>query len=78
MRIVTWNINGLRAVTKRGVGDLATLLDSLQAGSCGTLPQSQNARGTDSNLKPADIVCFQETKLTRAELDRDLALVDGW
>ena len=32
MRIVTWNINGLRAVTKRGVGDLATLLDSLQAG----------------------------------------------
>ena len=26
----------------------------------------------------ADIVSFQETKLTRAELDRDLALIDGW
>ena len=33
MRIVTWNINGLRAVTRRGVGDLPTLLGSLQAGN---------------------------------------------
>ncbi|KAL0047212.1 hypothetical protein WJX82_009612 [Trebouxia sp. C0006] len=56
MRIVTWNINGLRAVCKRGIGDIATLLDSIQA----------------------DIICFQETKLTKAELDRDLALVEGW
>lgn len=32
MRIVTWNINGLRAVCKRGIGDIATLLDSVQAG----------------------------------------------
>ncbi|DBB00825.1 hypothetical protein WJX77_012431 [Trebouxia sp. C0004] len=56
MRIVTWNINGLRAVCKRGIGDIATLLDSIQA----------------------DIICFQETKLIKAELDRDLALVEGW
>ncbi|PNH05545.1 DNA-(apurinic or apyrimidinic site) lyase 2 [Tetrabaena socialis] len=26
----------------------------------------------------ADILCFQETKLKRSDLDRELALVDGW
>ncbi|KAG2489940.1 hypothetical protein HYH03_011572 [Edaphochlamys debaryana] len=26
----------------------------------------------------ADIICFQETKLTRADLKRELALADGW
>lgn len=26
----------------------------------------------------ADIICFQETKLTKADFDRDLALIDGW
>ena len=26
----------------------------------------------------ADIICFQEVKLARAEADRDLALAEGW
>ena len=26
----------------------------------------------------ADVICFQETKLGKAELDRDLAMTDGW
>ena len=26
----------------------------------------------------ADVVCFQETKLKKTELERELALVDGW
>ena len=34
MRIVSWNINGLRAVLKRGFGDIASLLDFLEAGEC--------------------------------------------
>lgn len=27
---------------------------------------------------PADILCIQETKLRRSELDEELALVEGW
>ncbi|KAK9867360.1 hypothetical protein WJX84_005602 [Apatococcus fuscideae] len=56
MRLVTWNINGLRAIIRRQFGSLTALLDSLEA----------------------DIICFQETKLTKADFDRDLALIDGW
>eukprot|EP00898_Chlorokybus_atmophyticus_P006129 jgi/Chlat1/6517/Chrsp45S05995 len=55
MRLVTWNINGLRAVARKvgGVGNLLVSLD-------------------------ADIVCFQEAKVSSQELDRELAIVDGY
>ena len=56
MRILTWNVNGLRAVLRRKFGNVKSLLDTLKA----------------------DIICFQETKLTKADFDRDLALVEGW
>ncbi|KAK9830809.1 hypothetical protein WJX74_008240 [Apatococcus lobatus] len=56
MRLVTWNINGLRAIIRRKFGSIKALLESLEA----------------------DIVCFQETKLTKTDFDRDIALVDGW
>ncbi len=55
MRILTWNVNGLRAVLKRKFGNVKALLEALGA----------------------DIVCFQETKLTKSDFDRELALVDG-
>lgn len=29
-------------------------------------------------LLPADIVAFQETKLRRCDVDRELAVVEGW
>jgi AP endonuclease-2 len=56
MRILTWNVNGLRAILKRKYGNMKWLLEDLRA----------------------DIICFQETKLTKADFDRELALVDGW
>nr|XP_033777165.1 DNA-(apurinic or apyrimidinic site) lyase 2 isoform X2 [Geotrypetes seraphini]XP_033777174.1 DNA-(apurinic or apyrimidinic site) lyase 2 isoform X2 [Geotrypetes seraphini]XP_033777182.1 DNA-(apurinic or apyrimidinic site) lyase 2 isoform X2 [Geotrypetes seraphini] len=52
MRIVSWNINGIRA-TKTG---LKGTLESLQA----------------------DIICLQETKVTRDLLDEPNAIVDGY
>ncbi|TRY70550.1 hypothetical protein TCAL_11626 [Tigriopus californicus] len=52
MKILTWNVNGLRSLK----GDLAVMLDDLSA----------------------DIVCFQETKITRDMLEEPLALVQGW
>ncbi|GMH41645.1 hypothetical protein BSKO_09555 [Bryopsis sp. KO-2023] len=55
VRLLCWNVNGLRAISRK-FGGVAKFLDSLEA----------------------DIVCIQETKLARSELDRDLALVDGW
>ncbi|XP_066285117.1 DNA-(apurinic or apyrimidinic site) endonuclease 2-like [Branchiostoma lanceolatum] len=52
MRILTWNINGVRA-TK---APLKQVLDSLDA----------------------DIVCLQETKVTRDQLDEASAIVEGY
>ena len=50
LRLVTWNVNGLRAVLLRLGQRLPQLLESFEA----------------------DIVCLQETKLTRSELDEEL------
>ena len=55
MRLLSWNINGLRAWIQREEKELCNLLDSLNA----------------------DIICFQESKLTRSELDLTLAQPAG-
>ncbi|KAG8129832.1 hypothetical protein E2320_016521 [Naja naja] len=54
MRLVTWNVNGLRAGA--GSAGLRQLLDSLGA----------------------DLVCLQETKITRDLLEEPLAIVEGY
>ncbi|XP_055882291.1 DNA-(apurinic or apyrimidinic site) endonuclease 2-like [Biomphalaria glabrata] len=54
MKILTWNINGIRA--SRGKSSAKSLLDSL----C------------------ADIICLQETKITRDMLDEPTAIIDGY
>eukprot|EP01105_Mastigella_eilhardi_P003714 TRINITY_DN1484_c0_g1_i4.p1 TRINITY_DN1484_c0_g1~~TRINITY_DN1484_c0_g1_i4.p1 ORF type:complete len:463 (+),score=111.39 TRINITY_DN1484_c0_g1_i4:1149-2537(+) len=57
VRLLTWNVNGLRAVCcKEGGGSLSKLLADV---AC-------------------DIVCFQETKLSLAQLDASLALPVGY
>jgi exonuclease III len=50
IKLVTWNINGLRAILQREKSDLNSFLQKLDA----------------------DILCFQETKLARSELDEEL------
>lgn len=52
MKIVTWNINGIRTFG----GGIKKALDSLGA----------------------DIICVQETKVTRDLLDERTAIVDGY
>ncbi|CAL1548176.1 unnamed protein product [Lymnaea stagnalis] len=54
MKLLTWNINGIRAA--KGKPSIKTLLDSLNA----------------------DIICLQETKVTRDMLDEPTAIVDGY
>ncbi|KAJ7317495.1 hypothetical protein JRQ81_003657 [Phrynocephalus forsythii] len=62
MRLLSWNVNGLRAAGGGGGGGssssagLRLLLDSLGA----------------------DIICLQETKITRDLLDESLAIVEGY
>ncbi|CAI5723750.1 unnamed protein product [Hyaloperonospora brassicae] len=56
LRLVTWNVNGLRAVLLRLGQRLPQLLESFEA----------------------DIVCLQETKLTRSELDEELVRPVGF
>lgn len=55
MKIVTYNINGLRPRVSQ-FGSLLKLLDSLDA----------------------DIICLQETKLSRQDLTADLVVADGY
>ncbi|GAB4848465.1 hypothetical protein Ancab_003169 [Ancistrocladus abbreviatus] len=55
MKIVTYNVNGLRQRISQ-FGSLLKLLDALDA----------------------DIICFQEIKLTRQELTADLAMAEGY
>lgn len=55
MKIVTYNINGLRPRVSQ-FGSLLKLLDSLHA----------------------DIICFQETKLSRHDLTADVLIADGY
>ena len=52
MKILTWNINGIRTATQ----GIKALIDSLDA----------------------DIICLQETKVTRDLLDEDIAIVNGY
>ncbi|XP_076022496.1 DNA-(apurinic or apyrimidinic site) endonuclease 2 [Genypterus blacodes] len=52
MKILTWNINGIRTFR----GSIKNILDSLDA----------------------DIICVQETKVTRDLLDERTAIVDGY
>lgn len=55
IRLVNWNVNGLRAVLQRTSKTLQQFLVEMDA----------------------DLMCFQETKLTRSELDADLARPEG-
>eukprot|EP00794_Sanderia_malayensis_P006263 gene6263-6983_t len=54
MKILTWNINGIRAASKDR--PIKNVLDALDA----------------------DIICLQETKITRDMLDTATAIVDGY
>lgn len=85
MRLVTWNINGLRAIIRRKFGSLKALLDSLDAGQLSQKAHTQifslAAKGLSfcsENFCVADIICFQETKLTKTDFDRNIALCEGW
>ena len=84
---MTWNVNGLRAALRRSDMTLGVFLSSLDSGESGKscwvylltclLPWLKDIR---SRFIVADIICFQETKLTRNEflLERDLSLANGW
>ncbi|CAH0477822.1 unnamed protein product [Peronospora belbahrii] len=56
LRLVTWNINGLRAVLQRLGQSVQEFLENLEA----------------------DIICLQETKITRSELDQELVRPPGF
>ncbi|KAL0037864.1 hypothetical protein WJX79_002626 [Trebouxia sp. C0005] len=58
MKIVTWNVNGLKAVLNRRFGSIRSLLQYLKA----------------------VVVCIQETKLSKADVERfrELAICEGW
>ncbi|CAI5733058.1 unnamed protein product [Peronospora destructor] len=56
LRLVTWNVNGLRAILQRLGQTLQQFLESLHA----------------------EIICLQETKLTRSELDQELVRPPGF
>ncbi|KAG0030432.1 Class II abasic (AP) endonuclease [Podila clonocystis] len=62
MKFMTWNVNGIRALTQ-----YHPYCDDLH----------KNYREILEYLG-ADIICLQETKITRSKLESDLALVPGY
>ncbi|KAG0098989.1 Class II abasic (AP) endonuclease [Podila epicladia] len=62
MKFMTWNVNGIRALTQ-----YHPYCDDLH----------KNYREILDYLG-ADIICLQETKITRSKLESDLALVPGY
>ncbi|KAF9574277.1 Class II abasic (AP) endonuclease [Mortierella alpina] len=62
MKFMTWNVNGIRTLTQ-----YHPYCDDLH----------KNYREILDYLD-ADIICFQETKISRSKLDTDLALVPGY
>ncbi|KAG0344978.1 Class II abasic (AP) endonuclease, partial [Podila humilis] len=62
MRFMTWNVNGIRALVNYHP-------------YCDDLHKNYNEI---LDYLGADIICLQETKITRSKLDSDLALVPGY
>ena len=79
MRVLTWNVNGLRAVLNRRFGSTRSLLKYLKAGEW-----TRQLRGLIHTLYSlvccADVICLQETKLSKVDMTRfqELALSEGW
>ncbi|XP_004478413.1 DNA-(apurinic or apyrimidinic site) endonuclease 2 [Dasypus novemcinctus] len=65
LRVVSWNINGIRSPLQRMVHQ--------EPGNCAAV-----AVGRILDELDADIVCFQETKVTRDVLTEPLAIVKGY
>ena len=94
MKLLTWNINGLRATTFSGnFADARPdpVGEKLTATTATTTAIATEAAKDKQTIKPtfktlasilshlgADIVCFQEVKTPRDQLEESLALVPGF
>lgn len=96
VRLLSWNVNGLRAALKRLNVTISQFLEGLGAGGCwspipwgaafpcmlGHVPSRSSSASPPLPSPPlppsADIICLQETKLRRCDIDRELAVVEGW
>ncbi|XP_065179684.1 DNA-(apurinic or apyrimidinic site) endonuclease 2-like [Sycon ciliatum] len=67
MKIVTWNINGIRASSGKPGAAASSVVHSAGLALKAAL----------DNLE-ADIICLQETKVTRDQLEESIALVKGY
>jgi len=92
MKFMTWNVNGIRALTQYHpycddlhknyrVKSWTTKPDFNAAVSIHTLNNSNFGLPSSQEILDyldADIICLQETKITRSKLESDLALVPGY
>eukprot|EP01135_Chromosphaera_perkinsii_P007723 Nk52_evm12s967 gene=Nk52_evmTU12s967 len=69
LHLVTWNINGIRAVSKR-YKTPKEFLDSLT--------QNTDQIGENKGEPICHVLCFQETKVTRDQMDSSLASISGY
>jgi exonuclease III len=81
LKLLTWNVNGLRACSEK-FGGVERMLRHLDAGAVlGTWQRSDAhmiQHACVAPACPADIVCVQEHKLRKQDVDSDMALVPGW
>lgn len=80
MKVLTWNINGLRATTLSG--NFCNKHVTYSQG--GFQYKTETSKSKNKTLKfileelDADIICFQEVKTPRDQLEESLAIVDGY
>lgn len=79
MKILTWNINGLRATTFSGNFCDSNKIDD-EPGKASVAKGSSTIKslGTILDKLDADLICFQEVKTPRDQLEESLAIVPGF
>ena len=72
MRVVTWNVNGIRATS--------TTSAKTSNSPCTTTTTTTSTKSLQNLLDSldADIICLQETKITRSLIQDDIAHVPGY
>ena len=85
VRLVSFNVNGLRPMLKRRRGPLTQVLEDLQAGEMclelhRNIPCCMPLLACEPLHVCADIVCIQETKLSKNNMEevKDFAVAEGW
>ena len=77
MRLVTWNVNGIRATSTTSATTASNTTTTTTASTTSATTTTKSLQSLLDSLE-ADIICLQETKITRSLIQDDIAHVPGY